>query len=93
MNAIDAVSQTVMHSMDRTMLRHQVAARNIANANNPSFLAVRIAADGSTAATQAPVRLDHEVAEMVAAALNYQILADAISRHLSMSRMAISTRS
>jgi flagellar basal body rod protein FlgB len=93
MNAIDSVSLSVMQQMDRTMMRHQVAAKNIANANKPNFQAIRMQANGTLSATGAPVRLDHEVAEMVAATLNYQILADAISRHLSMSRMAISTKS
>lgn len=96
--AVERVSDAALKALDLNLMRHQVAAKNIARANEPGFLAhrVSISDQAGTAESQPgtlPVRLDHEVAEMVSASLEYQLIADALSRYLGMSRLAISTRS
>lgn len=45
------------------------------------------------ARSDAPIELDAEVAEMVAASTNYQALTEALGRHFSLMRLAISGKS
>lgn len=97
-HALERVSDAALRALDLSMMRHQVAAQNIARADEPGFLAHRVSSAGPTGAVESqpgatPVRLDQEVAEMVSASLEYQLIADALSRYLGMSRLAISTRS
>lgn len=97
---VDAVTPSALRALDLSLLRHRVAAANVAQANQPGFEALRVGTGvRSVAEAEAglqrsgPVRLDHEVGEMLAASMAYQTLADALSRHLAMARLAISTRS
>ena len=50
------------------------------------------AAEGVLYSTGTPVSLDAEVAELVAAGSNYQVLADALGRHLGLMRLAVTGR-
>lgn len=97
-HALERVSDAALKALDLNLMRHQVAAQNIARANEPGFLAHRVSISDRAGSAESqpgthPVRLDHEVAEMVSASLEYQLIADALSRYLGMSRLAISTRS
>lgn len=96
--ALERIADAALRALDHSLMRHQIAAQNIARADEPGFLALRVSDRDASGATSArpgttAVRLDHEVAEMVSASLEYQLMADALSRHLGLARLAISTRS
>lgn len=46
----------------------------------------------STDPTRSPVNLDHEVASMVSASLDFQALSESLNRHFGLMRLAISGR-
>jgi flagellar basal body rod protein FlgB len=96
--ALERITDASLRALDQSLMRQQVAAQNIARADEPGFMALRVSSTDATEAPKAepsdsPVRMDQEVAEMVSASLEYQLLADALSRHLGLARLAISTRS
>lgn len=91
---------SVRFGLDLALMRAQVAAQNIAQANRPSALfsgnLTRLQAEAMSQhiqfATPQAVSLDAEVEAIVAASGRYQALIDGLSRQLALMQIALGGR-
>jgi len=71
--------------------RLDAAAAGVASAHDLREAGLTVRSAEPMPTTQ-PVQADAEIADMVGAAMNYQVLADALGRHFALMRLAVTGR-